>query len=76
MEDHVDDFLLSVFHHLLSAEIAVGRAGACVEQTQIVVDLRCGTHGGAWILVCRLLLDADDGAQSRDFVDIGALHVA
>ena len=76
VEDHVDDFLLCVFHHLLSAKIAVGRTGARVEQTQVVVDLRRSAYGGAWILVCCLLFDADDGAQSRDFVDIGPLHVA
>lgn len=76
VEDHVDDFLLRVFHHLLSAEIAVGRTGACVEQSEVVVDLRRGAHCGAWILVCCFLLDADDGAQSCDLVDIGPLHVA
>jgi len=76
MEDHFHDLFLGIFHHLLSTEIAVGSAGTSVEQTQIVIDLRGGAHGGAWIFIGGFLLNADDRAQSRDLVDIGPLHVA
>ena len=74
--DHFEDLLLGVFHHLLARHVAVGRPGTGIEQTEEVVDLGGCPHGGAGILVGGLLLDADDGAQTRYLVDIGALHPA
>ena len=83
VEDHVDHALLGVFHHLLAGGVAVGTAGTGKEQAQVVVDLGGGSHGGARILVGSLLLDADsllldadDGRETGDFVDIGPLHAA
>ncbi len=75
-QDHVDDLLLGVFHHLLAAEVAVGRGRAGEEQPEIVVDLRRGAHGGARVLVGGLLLDADHRREARYLVHIGALHVS
>ena len=76
VEDHVDHALLGVFHHLLAGGVAVGTAGTGKEQAQVVVDLGGGAHGGARILVGGLLLDADDGREAGDLVDIGPLHAA
>ena len=59
--DHLQHLLLGVFHHFLARHITVCRAGARVEQTQVVVHLGGGAHGGTRVLVGRLLLDADHG---------------
>ena len=61
VHDHVEHFLLGIFHHLLTGGIAVGLSGPGKEQTQVIVDLSSGANGGTWILVSGLLLDADDG---------------
>ena len=76
VENHLLHLLLGVFHHFLARAVAVGRAGAGVEQSEIVVDFGGGAHGGARIFVRRFLLDADDGRQPRDFIYVGSLHVA
>ena len=51
-----------------------GRAGAGIEQAQVVVDLGDGTDGGAWVVRGCLLLDADRRTQPFDDVDIGLVH--
>ena len=61
-ENHIDDLFLGIFHHCLAASVAVGCAGTGVEQTEIVVNLSGGAHGGTWVFVGGLLLDADDWA--------------
>ncbi len=53
---------------------AEGRAGARVEQAQVVVDLGDRAHGGARVVRGGLLLDADRRAQALDHVDIGLVH--
>ena len=76
VEDHVDDALLGVFHHLLAGGVAVGAAGAGEEQAQVVVDLGGRPDGRARILVGGFLLNADHGREAGDLVDVGALHAA
>ena len=76
LKDQVGDLLFGVAHHALACVVGVSLADAGVEQTQEVVDLRDGAHGGARVLVHAFLLDADDGTQARDLVDVGTLHVA
>ncbi len=73
---HVDDLLLGVLHHRFAGHIAVGLAGTGIEQTQIVVDFRRGAYGGAGVLVGGLLLDADDGRQSRNLVNVRTFHAS
>jgi hypothetical protein len=50
---------------------AIGRAGAGVEQAQVVVDLGDGAHGGAWVVAGGLLLDGNGRAQALNHIDIG-----
>ena len=57
--DHVEHFLLGIFHHLLASGIAVGLTGTGKEQSHIVIDLGGGANGGAWVLISGLLLDTD-----------------
>ena len=75
-EDHVDDLLLGVFHHLLAAQIAISRGRPRVEEAQVIVYLGGRSHGRPRIFVGGFLLNADHGRQSRDLVDVGALQVA
>ncbi|MNS64546.1 hypothetical protein D3C72_976790 [compost metagenome] len=53
---------------------AVGRAGAGVQEAQVVVDLGHRAHGGARVVAGGLLLDADGGRQALDHIDIGLVH--
>jgi hypothetical protein len=53
---------------------AEGRAGARVEQAQVVVDLGDRADGGARVVAGGLLLDADGRRQALDDVDIGLVH--
>ncbi len=53
---------------------AVGRAGARVEQAQVVVDLGHRAHGRARVVRRGLLLDADGRRQAFDEVDVGLVH--
>lgn len=76
LENHRDHLFLGIFHHLLHALIGVGRGGAGEEQAEVVVDLRGRSHRGSRILVGRLLLNGDDGGETRDLVHVGALHIA
>ncbi len=84
-EDHQLGFLRQgqhVVHHLrdtlrLQRQIvvrAVRRAGAGVEQAQVVVDLGDGADGRARVVAGGLLLDRDGGAQPFDQVHIRLFH--
>ena len=73
---HVYHLLFGIFHHLLAAHVAVGRAGTGKEQAQIVVYLGGGAHGGTRVLVGGLLLNGDDGRQSGNLIHVGPLHIA
>ncbi len=74
VEDHLQDALLGVLHHLLTGGVAVGTASTGKEQTEVVVDLCGGADGGARVLVGGLLLNADDGREAGDLIDIRTLH--
>jgi hypothetical protein len=61
----------------LQCELMVGtegRAGAGIEQAQVVVDLGDGADGGPRVVRGCLLLDADRRTQPFDDVDIGLVH--
>ncbi len=53
---------------------AVRRAGARVEEAQVVVDLGDGADGGARVLAGGLLLDRDGGGEPLDRVHVRLLH--
>ena len=52
----------------------VRRAGAGVEQTQVIVDLGDGADGGARVVAGRLLLDGNRRTQSLDQVHVWFFH--
>ena len=62
--------------YLPSALGAVGHAHPGEEQTEVVVYLRHGAHGGAGIFVGGLLVDADGGAETLDVFNVGLFHLA
>ncbi|MPN07949.1 hypothetical protein SDC9_155224 [bioreactor metagenome] len=53
---------------------AVRCAGTCIEQTQIVVNLGDGAHGGTRVVAGGLLFDRDGRRQAFDQIDIRLLH--
>jgi hypothetical protein len=55
---------------------AMGRAGARVQQAQVVVDLRDRADGRPRIVPSRLLLDGNRRREPLNGVDIGLLHKA
>ena len=69
--DHLADALRLQRQVVVGAE---GRAGAGVEQAQVVVDLGDGADGGARVVAGGLLLDADGRRQALDHVDVGLVH--
>ncbi len=69
-------------HHLahrLRGEVdavigATRRAGARIQQPQVIVDLGHRADGGARIVRVRLLLDGNRGREPLDAVDVGLVH--
>ena len=55
---------------------AVRHAGAGVEQTQVVMDLRDRADGRARVTRGRLLVDGDGGRQAFDEVHVGLVHLS
>ena len=76
MEDHIDDLLFGIFHHLLASHVAICLACTGKEQSQIVVDLGCSAYSRTGITVGGLLLDTDDWRQSCNLVDIRPFHAS
>ena len=74
-QDKVQYLLLGVLHHLLAAQVGVGHARPGKEQTQVVIYLGRGAHGGTGILIGGLLLDGDDRAKAANLVYIRTLQV-
>ena len=74
MENHVQDLLLCIFHHLLASMVAVCLSGSGIEKTHIVVDFCRGTYSRTRILICGLLLDADYWRETGYFIHIRTFH--
>ncbi len=75
LEHLVDDLLRGLLGDDLAAGGAVRRAGAGVEQPQVVVDLGDGADGGPRVAAGGLLVDRDGGRQALDEVDVGLVHL-
>src|SRR3569833_2187730 len=75
-EDDVGDLRGTLPLHGASAVRTVRGAGACPEETQIVVDLGYRTDGRPRIVAGRLLLDGDRGRQPFDRIDDRFFHEA
>ena len=73
-EDDVGDLRGRLLGDVAAAVGAVRRAGARVEQAQVVVDLGDGAHGGPRIRTGGLLLDRDRRGEPLDRIDVGFLH--
>ena len=75
LEHLVDDLLRGLLGDDLAAGRAVRRAGAGVEQAQVVVDLGDGPDGGPRVAAGGLLVDRDGGREALDEVDVGLVHL-
>ncbi|CPU57605.1 Uncharacterised protein [Mycobacteroides abscessus] len=71
----IHDLLGCLLGDLLATYRAMRRSGACVQQTQIVVDLGDGAHGRPRVPVGRLLVDRDRRGKPLDEIDIGFIHL-
>ena len=75
-KNQFDNLVVGVFHHLFAGDVRIGFAGACVQQTQKIVNLGSGANGRTRIFVRRFLLDGDDRTESRNLIDIRTFHIA
>ena len=73
-ENHVDDFLLCVFHHLLSRTPRISHSSTSIKQAEEIVDFCLCAHCRARVFVCCLLFDADNRRESSDFIYVRAFH--
>ena len=76
IENAVHDLVNALLADLPSALGAVGHAHPRPEQTQVVVDLRHRTDGGAGISGGGLLVDGDGRGQAVNIVHVGLVHLA
>ena len=74
-EHLVDDLLRGLAGDAFTADRAVRRACAGVEQPQVVVDLGDGADGRAWVAVGRLLVDRHGRREALDEVDVRLVHL-
>ena len=61
--------------HGFTGEVTVGDTCACVEESEVVVNLRRGAYGGTRVAVGGVLVDGNDGTETCYLVDIGS-HTA
>ena len=74
--DLVDDLVDGLLFDLLAADGTVGGAHPGPEQTEVVIDLRHGAHGGPGVLAGGLLVDGNSRGQPVDIVHVGLFHLA
>ena len=74
--DLVHHLVHSLAGDLPAAFGAVGDADPGIEQTQVVIDLRHGAHGGPGVAVGGFLVDGDGRGQTVDLFHIRLFHLA
>ena len=72
----IDDLVDGLLADLLAAVGAVGRTRSGPQQTEIVVDLRHGAHGGPGVFAGGFLVDGDSWAEALDIVHVRLVHLA
>ena len=76
---HLHDPVYHLVHRLLldhaPAVRAVGNTDPCIEQTQIIVNLRDCSYRGARVPVGRFLIDRNGGRQTFNALHIRLLHL-
>ena len=71
----IDDLVNGLLADLPAAVGAVRRTRSGPQQTEIVVDLRHGAHGGPGVLAGGFLVDGNGGAETLDIVHIRLVHL-
>ena len=72
----IDDLVNGLLADLLAAAGTVGCTRSGPQQTEIVVDLRHGAHGGAGVFAGGFLVNGDSGTEALDIVHIRLVHLA
>ena len=72
--NHLYHSFLGIFHHRLTSHIAVSLTRTGIKQSQIVVNLGGSAYGRTRVLVGGLLLNADNGRQTGNLINIRTLH--
>lgn len=75
VDDEFKYLIVSVMDHGFTGEITVGDASACIEESEVVVYLCGGAHGGTRVAVGGVLVNGNDGTETGYLVDIGS-HTA
>ena len=76
IQEQVNNLLFRIAHHLLASNVGIGFGSPCVKQPEEVIYLGSCADGTSGVLVGGLLLDADDGTQPCNLIDIGSFHSA
>ncbi len=76
LENQVNYLFLSIFDHLLTAQVGICIGSAGIEKTYVVVDFGLGTHCRAGIAVGGLLFNRDNRAQTSNLVNVRPFQIA
>jgi hypothetical protein len=71
IENRINDLLCTLPTHRRLTHGATGFSPTGIEQSEIIIDLRDGPDGGAWIARCTALLDRNRWREPLNAVDIG-----
>ena len=74
--DEVADLVFGVTHHLLAGLVTIRLSRPSIPNPQEIIYFRNGAHSGARVAVGAFLLDADDGAQTCNLVNVRTFHIA
>ena len=75
-ENHRHDFLLVVFLHRFTRQIALCQSYPGEKQTQVVIDLRGGAYGASGVAVDGFLFDGYYRRKTGNFINVGAFKRA
>ncbi len=76
LQNQLNDFLVGVFHHPGAGRIGIRLSRPSIEQTQIIVNLRDGTHRRTRILAGGFLVKGNHRAETRDFIHVRTFHLS
>ena len=75
-QEQTDDLLFRIAHHLFSANVGISLGCSSIKQAKEVINLGRRANRASWVLVGRLLFDADNGTKACNFINIRSFHVA
>ena len=76
IQNKLKNLLFGIFHHFFTGKIRISFTGTGIQQTKIIVYLRCRTYGRTWVFIGCLLLNGNHRAQSCNLIYIGTFQIA